>query len=183
MKQLRIVISGTPGSGKSTLAKALAKRLGLKRFSAGDFARQLAAERGLTILKLNKLAEEDPQIDMEIDKRTIELGKKERSFVMDSRIAWNFIPQSVKIFLKADPNIAAKRIFKDLRPVEQENTSIEKVQKNIKKRTASERARYKKLYSIDFTDESNYDLVIDTSHLSPAQVLKRVMRFLKTKGF
>ena len=37
-------ITGTPGAGKTSVAKVLAKRLGIKFYSAGDILEKMAAE-------------------------------------------------------------------------------------------------------------------------------------------
>ena len=49
-----ITISGTPGSGKSTVAKMIATKLGFKHYSTGDFMRQMAKERGISLEELSK---------------------------------------------------------------------------------------------------------------------------------
>ena len=94
-----ITVGGKAGAGKSTAAKNIAKKFGLKHYSSGDFMRQLAKERNITLLELSKLAEKDGSIDTEIDNRQIELGKKEDNFVIDGRLSAYFIPNSIKIFL------------------------------------------------------------------------------------
>ena len=63
----RITIAGDIGSGKSTVAKKLADWLGVEPLSTGGIQRQIAQQRRLSVLELNKLAEEDPSIDREID--------------------------------------------------------------------------------------------------------------------
>lgn len=176
-----ISISGKPGSGKSTVAKTLAKKLNLKHFSGGDFMRQMAKERSISLLELSKIAEKDRSVDEEIDKQTIELGKKENDFVIDSRTAWHFIPRSIKIFLDVGLAEGAKRIFNDLRPEEKENTTIEHIRANIVRREASEQQRYKKYYNIDSFNKKNYDLVIDTTNLTPDQVVNKITEFVKKK--
>ena len=72
-----ITISGAPGSGKSTVATFLAKALHLQHYSAGQFMRDMAKERGVTLVELQKEAQEDQgKIDKEIDARTKKLGKE-----------------------------------------------------------------------------------------------------------
>ena len=173
-----VTVSGLPGSGKSTLAKSLAKSLGFRHYSSGDFWRQIAKEKGISILELNKLAEKNPALDRELDNRTVRLAEKEDNFVIDSRMAWHFIPKSVKIFAHVDLKEAARRVFMDKRQ-EKENTSIEETLKSMEKRTESERERYKKLYGADYTDRKNYDLVIDTTKTSPEQALEKALEFVK----
>jgi cytidylate kinase len=182
VRRLIVTISGLPGSGKSTLAKGLAKCLGFRHHSAGEFMRQIAAERKTSILELSKIAEKDGSIDREIDNRTKKLAAGEDNFVMDSRMAWYFIPKSVKLFVEVDLGKAAERIFKDMRADEKENTSVEKTLENLKRRVESERARYMKLYGVDYLDRKNYDLVLDSTRMNKQETLERALGFVRRKA-
>jgi cytidylate kinase len=174
-----VTISGNLGSGKSTVADALAEKFHLKRYSAGDFMRDMAEERGLTLLELSKLAEADPAVDKEIDERNKTLAEKEKDFVIDSRLAWYFIPGSLKIYLKCDVNESAKRIFKRKQKGDSDNVSLEATTENILRREKSEVERYKNYYGIDLHDESNYDLVIDTTNYKKEEVIKKVIDWVE----
>jgi cytidylate kinase len=173
-----ITISGSPGSGKSTLSRALARRLGFRHYSVGDLMRTLAKKRGTSLLELSREAERDSSIDRELDRMQEELGKKQDNFIMDSRLGFHFIPQSIKIFLEVDEREAASRIFHDLNREERENTSLEKTLENIRRRKASERLRYRKYYGLDCYRKSQYDLVFDTTGLSKEQTLERITESL-----
>lgn len=176
-----ITISGDPGSGKSTVAKAIAEKLKLKHISAGDFMRELAAEKKMTILELVKIAEKDPAIDKEIDERTKKLAEQD-NFIIDSRLAWHFIPKSLKIYLKCSADEAAKRIFAQKRGgIEAENISLEQTKENIIKREQSEIKRYKKYYSIDFKKDENYDFVLDTTKLTIQEAIDEILEFIEAK--
>ncbi len=177
-----ITISGTPGSGKSTIAKLLAKKLGYRHYSAGDFMRAMAQERDTTLEALTAKALKDRSVDDEIDKRTVELGMEEDKFVIDSRLGWHFIPNAVKILLTVSGDEAARRIFAARRPDEQENVTLEKTKQNIAARFASERERYKRLYGVDYTDPKNHDLVIDTTRVTQEQIVDKILAFLKEHG-
>ena len=175
---MKITISGTPGSGKSTVGKLLAKRLNYKHFSTGDFMRAMAEERDISLLELSKLAESDKSIDKELDERQIKLGKKENNFIIDSRLGFNFIPDSLKIFLDADLNERARRIFND--QIRKEvHTDLEDTKKNIKTREESERQRYKEYYKLDPWDKSNYDLILDATSIKPDEVVDQIITFIK----
>jgi cytidylate kinase len=174
-----VTVSGRPGSGKSTVAKALAARLGLDHVSSGDFMRQMAAERGVTVLELSRQAEATDLIDREIDDRTARLGRGRDGFVMDSRLAWHFIPGSVKVFLDVSPDVAAQRIFGDGRAQESENVDLDATIASTAARAASESKRYRDYYGIDYLDATNYDLVVDTSALSVEEVVDEILAYLR----
>lgn len=179
---MRITVSGIPGSGKSTVAKFLAQHFKLKHYSTGDFMRGLAEKRKISLLELSRKAEKDFSIDKEIDDMTRSLRGKD-NFVMDSRLAFHFLPDSIKIFLTASLKKAAGRIFREDRGIEKENLSLDKTLQNIRRRIKSEGLRYSKYYGIRIYDKKNYDIVIDTSDLSIGEmnqtVLARLNKFIQ----
>jgi len=174
-----ITITGYPGSGKSTLGKGIAKELGLKHYSAGDFWRQIAKEKGLTPTELNRLAEKDNSIDKAIDERTKKLAQKEDGFVIDSRLAWHFIPKSIKVFVKVDLKKAAERVFKDMRPDEKEHSTLEKTFENLAHRKSLEVQRWKQMYGLDYLDEKNYDIIVDSTYTSIQETRKKTVEKIK----
>ena len=178
---MKITISGEPGSGKSTIAKLLAKKLNLKNYSAGDFMREMAKERGITLMELSKQAETDQSIDKEIDERTKKLAEQD-GFVIDSRLAFYFIPDSIKIFLKVEPAEAARRIFEAKRPDEKQNTTVEATKESMQKRVESERKRCEQYYGFDYLDVSKYDLIVDTTNKNQEQICDEIVTALTEKG-
>jgi len=175
-----ITISGMPGSGKTTVAKLLAKRLHMKFYSIGDLRGHMAMERGLTLEQLNEIGMKEDWTDREADAYQKKLAEKEKDFVIESRLGFYFIPQSLKIFLDVDAMAGAKRIFSDQRPDERKKDTLSEALEAIKKRTESDKKRYKKYYGInDFTDKSHYDVVIDTAHISSGQVVEKIIEAVK----
>lgn len=170
-----ITISGRPGSGKSAVAKQVARELGLRHVSAGDFMREMATERGESILELSRSAEHGDSIDREIDARTARLATEEDDFVMDARLGWHFAPDSVKVFLEVRPGVAARRIYEAGRGAEHENISLEQTQIAIERRTDSETKRYRDYYGLDYADHSHYDLVVDTSEKTIGEVVQEIV--------
>ncbi|KKQ07117.1 MAG: Cytidylate kinase [Parcubacteria group bacterium GW2011_GWB1_36_5] len=177
-----ITIAGTNGGGKSSTAKKLALQLGFKHFSSGDFMRQIAKENNMTLEELAEIAEKEDWVDKKLDSyvKKVGLGKKA---VIDSRLAFYFIPNSFKVYLDLDPKIAAQRMLNDMknnlaRHLENQGEieSIEKMAEKSAKRLASERKRYFDLYGIkDHKDKKNFDLVIDTSKNNLEQVVAIVI--------
>ena len=175
---MKITVSGAIGSGKSTVSKLLAKKLKYNYYSIGKIMRELAKEKGISLHKLSAQAEKNPSIDKELDKRQIEIGKKEDNFVMDSRIGFHFIPDSFKIFLDVDIPTAAKRILNEKRGDEVYKTLDEAIL-FIKKRAESETVRYKKYYKIDFPNRKYFDLIINTSSKTANEVSFEILSILK----
>lgn len=182
-----ISLAGVPGAGKSTVRNLLAEHLGMPAYSMGEVRRKMAEDRGLTIDQLNALGMTQDFTDKEADTFQTELAKKEDNFIMDSRLAWHFIPQSVKIFLDVDLDEAARRIFEDrkanpARANEAEYSSVQEVRLAVEKRLMSDDERYKKWYGVNYLDRTNYDLVIDTTHTPPEEVVQRIIAALPVQA-
>ena len=169
-----ITISGKPGSGKTTAAKQVAQKLGYKHFSMGDLRGRIAQKHGMTIDELNEVGKKEFWTDKEADDELVKLGKEEDNLVMDSWIAYHFIPDSAKIFLEVDLKVGAERIFKDPRPDEAKKKTIKEVEEMLKKRIANSKARYKKYYDIDYLDKSNSNY----SNLSQNNKLRTYQNYL-----
>lgn len=178
-----IIIAGDPGSGKSSVGKAIAKALNYKHYSAGDFMREMAQERRISLMDLSNEADKDDKIDREIDRRTEELGKREDNFVIDSRIGFHFIPDSIKIFIKTSSERAAERTWRDItqgkRATENQYKSLEEVLRAIKERQNSEKERYRKYYDVDMLDMSNYDFILDATDMSLQEEIDVVLDYVK----
>jgi len=174
-----ITISGKQGAGKTTLAKALAKNLEYEIISIGDLRGQIAKERNITIDELNEIGKKEKWVHEEADKKTIEIGKTKNNFIIEGWIAWNFIPKSKKIFLEVDPEIGAKRIFKNQRPDEAPCSNIKEMKQMLKKRLDITNNSFKKYYRIDFLNKENYDLIINTTNLSIEEMVNKTIESLK----
>lgn len=167
MKHSIITISGSPGSGKSSTAKAVAAALGFGHFSSGDLFRRLASDRGESIEAMNISAEVQRDLDLSVDALLQEMYRSRERVVIDSRMAWHWMPGSFKVFLVLDPCTAAKRIFAHLRQegrLSESADSVAEVRASIDRRSASEHKRYATLYQVDMTDSLNFDIVVNTKH-------------------
>ncbi len=160
-----ITIGGLPGSGKSSAAAGVAAELGYAHFSSGDLFRKMAAERGVSIEEMNIVAEQQKAIDEGVDAMLRAMGGERNDVVIDSRMAFHWIPDSFKVFLRLDPSVAAKRIFAQVSAggrVGQSAASLQEITERTLARIESEKVRYRALYGVDVTDLSQYDMVIDT---------------------
>lgn len=170
-----ISISGMPGSGKSSVGGLVAKRLGYKFYSAGKVRRMIAERKGMTLEEYNKLGETDPLTDKEIDDFVMKLGQTEDDFVIDSKLAFHFIPKSLKFFLKCDLKVAAERIFNDQSRKEEKFRSVKETEESLKRRIESDKWRYQKYYRLDAFDKKNYDYVIDTTKMTMGPIIEKIV--------
>ncbi len=173
-----ITISGLPGSGKDTIAKIASEKLGMELICVGNLRREMAKKRGLTLAEFNKLGEREDFTDIEVDNHTKELGKTKENFILIGRTAFHFIPQSIKVFLKVDLKEGARRIFEDKREGESFD-SVRDVLTSIQRRMESDNFRYKKYYDLDVHNESQYDIVINSTNKSIEQVVEEFLERVK----
>jgi cytidylate kinase len=111
---MHITITGMLGSGKSTICKIISEQKGYEIYSTGKIQRQVAAQKGITTLELNKIMLEYPELDSIIDNETVRISEEssDKTIIFDSRMAWFFVKNSFKIFLTVDPLVSAQRVIK-----------------------------------------------------------------------
>lgn len=172
---MNITITGNLGGGKSSVCRELEK-YGFKIITGGGLFRDIAKEKGVSVLELNELAKADRSIDDLIDNRTAKIGKEEDNVLFDSRLAWHFAPDSFKVFLLTDSYEAARRTFAGGAREAEEYADINATMAGLKQRADLERARFKELYNIDYYNRNNYDLIIESTYASPEQIAKEIMR-------
>jgi len=172
----KITITGDLGSGKSAVSKILCEKTGFEYVSTGRIQRQLAQELGLDTLEMNRRADTDPTIDQRIDGIFVDLGKDAKGYVVDSRMAWFFLPDSFKVYLQTDVTVAAERILNDPTRKSEEYETKEEAIRKILARKQSENARFLVKYGADCGNLHNFDLVLDTTHRSPEQVAELILK-------
>jgi cytidylate kinase len=170
-----ITLSGKPGSGKSSTADKVSELLGYTRHSSGDMVRRVLQRKHMTLEEYNNQAEDDHELDAKVDEELRALRNK-RDIVVDSRLGFYWIPESFKVYLDLDLDIATARIYKDTmsnkmrQAVESSDTSLDAVSKQVRERMLTEQSRFKHLYGVDPYNKSHFDFVIDTSRQNPQSV-------------
>ncbi len=182
-----ITISGMLGAGKSTSARKIAEELGYMHFSSGDLMRAIGKENGIDdIRQVNLENEKDHKFDYMVDERLREIGANEDGVVIDSRMAWHWIPQAFKVFLNISLDDAVPRILANVSPERRATEHIPndpmEYKRLLQERMDSENRRYDKLYHVDIYNLSHYDFVIDTKDkpfdIVVAEVLDAYRRWL-----
>ncbi|MEM4389818.1 MAG: cytidylate kinase family protein [Candidatus Micrarchaeia archaeon] len=168
-----ITISGLSGCGKDTVGALVAKALGLRhiRFSFKDEA----ARRGISLMELQRLATKNPRIDREFDTRLVKEARKGNCVVTTWLGSWLVKNSDLRVWLAATEKTRAARIAK------REGISLARALSHLRARDANNRARYKKLYGIDLSDHSIFDLEIHTDRLTPKTIAHIIICAAKEK--
>ncbi len=144
--------------------------------------REMARERGLTLAEFQ--AENNPAHDDAVDEKLRQLGTAENDLVIDSRLAFHWIPDAFKVYLELNLDTAAKRIYtyqtEKRREMGEVMESFEAFHESLKTRFMWEQQNYEKLYGVDPTDPRHYDLVVDTSINNPEEVARSIVETYQT---
>ncbi len=141
--------------------------------------RKIALETGMSLNELSIQAEKDTNIDKKIDEEVRKAGGMNK-IVIDSRLAFHWIPESFKVYLDLPPEIAKERIFNNLkennlRRQSEDSLTPEEIYIKIIHRLESEKKRYMELYGVNHSEKSNFNLVIDTNKNNLAGVVSIIV--------
>lgn len=179
IKYTKITIGGLSGTGKGTVAKKLAEKLGFQSNSAGNFFRELAKEKGYdSLVDFLKNAYSptvnDFSVDIEVDERTKKFGAENDKFIIEGRLCAHMIPEAFKILLTCDEEERFRRV------AERQNVDLDSAKKETLEREKLYTNFYKSFYKIEnYLDENHYDLVLDTTSVSPDEIIEKIINKLK----
>lgn len=175
-----ISLSGELASGKGAVSEILMEKLNFTIYRNGDYFRKLGKEMGMDVTSFNVYVESHPEIDKQIEYSASEYAKTHDNFIIDARLGWYAVPESFKVYLKVDIDEAARRAFYDQKRKETENfATLEEQKEDMQKRYQIENERYYNIYGVRKEDESNYDIVIDTTNITPQDVADLIIKEYK----
>lgn len=179
MKKKNIIsLAGELSSGKGAVSKILMEKLNYGVYRNGNYFRKLAKEKEMSITEFNEYVKEHPEIDIQVENSAKEYAINHENFVIDARLGWYAVPESFKVYLTVDIDVAALRAFnnKDSEKTKTEKfETLEEQKADMQKRYQLENERYYNVYGVRKEDLSNYDLVIDTTKLSPTEVADEII--------
>jgi len=167
----KITLSGFAGTGKSTVGKLIEDQLKFEFKSVGNYARAFAKETyGMTINQFQEHCNSHPELDHLIDEKfKIECNSKD-NIVIDYRLGFHFVKNAFNVLLKVSDQKASERISLGNR-VDEVTSPVA-----IKLRNEAMKTRFLEQYNVDFTDVTNYDLIINTDELTPKQVSQQIIK-------
>jgi cytidylate kinase len=169
-RNLFVTVSGAPGAGVTTICEGLADALDCGYVSGGEVFREIAEERGETLTELVAAAGESEEIDRALDRRlhsiAEEWGVANNSFILESRLAaWIAGNRAdLKIWLDAPEQVRIDR-----------TSDRDEMASEMRVREVIEESRYESYYGIDLSDQSIYDLSINTGRWGPDGLLEFVL--------
>ena len=169
-----ITIGGLAGTGTTTTAELLSKKLDIPYISAGFVFREMAAERGMSVLEFSEFAEGNDDIDKEIDKRQALKAKSAENLIIEGRLSAFFVENAdLRICLMTPFDVRSKRI------AQREDKSVELAKEEIITREKSEALRYMEIHNIDISNMEIYDLIINTDSFDPQSISEIIIQTLK----
>ncbi|WP_405283955.1 (d)CMP kinase [Methanobrevibacter sp.] len=162
------------GTGTTTLAEVLSEKLDIPYISAGFIFREMAAERGMTVLEFSEFAEGNDDIDKEIDRRQAEKAKLADNLIIEGRLSAYFVDNAdLKLWLMTPFDVRSQRIS------QREEKSVEIAKDEIIVREKSEALRYMEIHNIDISNMEIYDLIINTDSFNPESISEIIIQTLK----
>ena len=175
-----ITLGGYPGSGKTTVRQLLADKLGYSVFSTGHFARSLAEERGMTLEAFNELATKSAETDHLIDAELERIEHEENNYVIDSHLAFHFVPSAFSVYLDISIETAVSRVFgdrdSDIRKRSGDTTeTLDEARVKTEGRIRNHENRYMQHYGINPYKKEQYIFVINSEDKRPEEVTEEIL--------
>ncbi len=176
MQYNKITISGRICTGKSTLFEKLEARLAWPTVHSGQIFRDYVKKHKL---QLEKAEEQNEMLTKKVDYQVRDTLKDSKgNLLVDAWMAGimaDDFPHVLKILLVCRDKIRYQRFAK------REHILFNEAKVRVEDRQKSWIDKMQKIYNrTDIFDPKNYDLVIDTSYITPQAILKKVLNVLNS---
>lgn len=166
----KVVIAGKRCTGKTTLFWNLQKQLNWPTFSISQYLRDYIRTYQITP---EQVEQKSVEISGDIDQRVENLLKSTDKVIIEGRVFGrliNPVPDTLRLLLTSNDHVRIHR------SAGREGISAEKAAQRLFKREDEWIERMEKLYGIEnLFDPHYYDLVLDTSSLTPQEVLQKIL--------
>lgn len=173
MQFTKITVSGKICTGKSTLRNLLIKKLKWKTYATGELFREYVKKHSLS---LEQADEQNKRLSKKIDGQVRKLLLTKEYLIVDSWLAGitaKNIPGVMKVLLVCKDDIRYKRFAR------REKISYQEAKIKVEERYKNWADKIYQIYRRrDVMNEKYFDLVIDTSYITPQAVAKKVLNAL-----
>ncbi len=161
---MKIAISGFAGSGKTALANKLYSIL-FSKYPGMSLIKptfkDLAKEKGLSLMEFQELAEKDFDIDREFDNYIKKKASESQHCIVSTWLAIWMVDADLRVFLYSSVEERARRVAK------RDGMSFMNALEHVKERDEQNIKRYKEVYNIDITNfNERADIVLNSSSFS-----------------
>ena len=167
-----ITLSGMPGSGTTTAARLVAEATGFRYVNTGEIFRLMAQERGMTVNEFGKAANQNPEIDRELDARQVDIVRQ-GEILLEGRLAGYMVKDAgvdcLAVWLQAPLEVRVRRVSG------RDELDFNQALKLDLEREHDEQQRFLEFYGFDLTQTSVYDLVLDSSVMSPEEIAEAIV--------
>ncbi|MCI8482245.1 MAG: AAA family ATPase [Clostridia bacterium] len=81
-----ITITGDHASGQGTLSNLLQEKLGYEIYRNGQYVRQLASQKGMTISEFQIYLNEHPDLDKEVERSATRYANTHDNLIIDAKL-------------------------------------------------------------------------------------------------
>lgn len=155
----------------------IARQFKLRYVSAGQFFRDLAREKGVSLEELSKQAAGSPEIDRLIDERSAAEAARGDVVIEGQLAAWMAKDKAqIRIYLKAPDEVRIGRI------AHRDHEDYEVARAQTLEREKIQRDRYRRYYDVNIDDLSLYNVIVDTGNRSvenaSAELMSKIRQML-----
>lgn len=170
----KITIFGLEGTGTRSAGKTLAEFLGYNFLSSEQLFKRKANELGIEFCKFEEFCRRNPKYDLELDRSIAEFGRKKDNFVVESRLAYHFIPDSIKVKFICSYYTRVRRV------ANRHGIPFSSASEKTNARESAAIKRYRQFYSINrLAPDNKFDLIIETSHKSVPEIVAIIISKFK----